>query len=88
MASRTPINGLETANQKETFQSEVFELVFTLFLKRSKTNISQIVKFFSETFRSIRAIRINVPDPQPNAELRLLGQNLQALSSILIPRRL
>jgi hypothetical protein len=30
-ASRTPINGLETANQKETFQSEVFELVFTLF---------------------------------------------------------
>jgi hypothetical protein len=29
--SRTPSNGLETANQKETFQSEVVEFVFTLF---------------------------------------------------------
>jgi hypothetical protein len=31
MASRMPSNGLETANQKETFQSEVVEFVFTLF---------------------------------------------------------
>ena len=29
--SRTPSNGLETANQKETFQSEVVEFIFTLF---------------------------------------------------------
>src|SRR5438477_6093639 len=31
MPSRTPSNGLETANQKETFQSEVVEFIFTLF---------------------------------------------------------
>jgi hypothetical protein len=31
MARRTPSNGLETANQKETFQSEVVIFVFTLF---------------------------------------------------------
>ncbi len=31
MASRTPSNGLVTANQKETFQSEVVEFIFTLF---------------------------------------------------------
>jgi hypothetical protein len=29
--SRTPSNGLDTANQKETFQSEVVEFIFTLF---------------------------------------------------------
>src|SRR4029077_6962724 len=31
MPSRTPSNGLENANQKETFQSEVVEFIFTLF---------------------------------------------------------
>jgi hypothetical protein len=33
MPSRTPSNGLETANQKETFQSDALkvELIFTLF---------------------------------------------------------
>jgi hypothetical protein len=31
MPSRTPSSGLETANQKETFQSEVVEFIFTLF---------------------------------------------------------
>jgi hypothetical protein len=31
MPSRTPSNGLQIANQKETFQSEVVEFIFTLF---------------------------------------------------------
>jgi len=33
MASRTPSNGLVTANQKETFQSDALEVevIFTLF---------------------------------------------------------
>jgi hypothetical protein len=31
MASSTPSNGLDTANQKEMFQSEVVGFVFTLF---------------------------------------------------------
>jgi len=43
MASRTPSNGLVTANQKETFQSDALEveLIFTLFLKHWKIDISQ-----------------------------------------------
>src|SRR5262249_9203572 len=37
MATRTPSNGLETANQKETFQpvSSVVEVVFMLFFQAS-----------------------------------------------------
>jgi len=43
MPSRTPSNGLERANQNETFQSEPWALGFVFilfFLKRSKIDIS------------------------------------------------
>ena len=43
----TPIKGLSTANQKETFQREslVLGVLFMLFLKRSRIDISENVKF-------------------------------------------
>jgi hypothetical protein len=44
MPTRTPSNGLERANQNETFQPEPWAIAFVFmlfFLKRSKVDISQ-----------------------------------------------
>jgi hypothetical protein len=48
MASSTPSNGLETANQKETFQSEVVEFIFTLFSQAFEDRHFTNVKFLSK----------------------------------------
>jgi len=60
-ASRTPINGLETANQKETFQSEVFELVFTLFSQAFED------RHFTDCEISFGNVQIDQDDPDQRA---------------------
>jgi hypothetical protein len=58
---RTPSTGLETANQKQKSQagSLAVGFVFMLFLKRSKIDISQNMKFFWDACSAVGAIRID-----------------------------
>jgi len=55
--SRTPSNGLETANQKETFQSAV-EFVFTLFSQAFEDRHFTKREISFGTLMSVRAIRM------------------------------
>ena len=58
MPSRTPSNGLETANQKETFQSEVVEFIFTLFSKALEDGHFTEREISFETLNEVRRIWI------------------------------
>ena len=58
MPSRTPSNGLETANQKETFQSEVVEFIFTLFSQAFEDGHFTEGEIFFETLYEVRRIWI------------------------------
>ena len=54
--SRTPSNGLETANQKETFQSEVVEFIFTLFSQAFEDGHFTEREISFETLNEVRRI--------------------------------
>ena len=56
--SRTPSNGLETANQKETFQSEVVEFIFTLFSQAFEDGHFTEREISFETLNEVRRIWI------------------------------
>jgi hypothetical protein len=56
MPSRTPSNGLETTNQKETFQSEVVEFIFTLFSQAFEDGHFTERKISFETLNEVRRI--------------------------------
>ena len=58
MASSTPSNGLETANQKETFQSEVVEFIFTLFSQAFEDGHFTEREISFETLNELRRIWI------------------------------
>src|SRR5437016_2583639 len=58
MPSRTPSNGLETANQKETFQSEVVEFIFTLFSQAFEDEHFTEREISFETLNEVRRIWI------------------------------
>jgi hypothetical protein len=57
--SRTPSNGLETANQKETFQSEVVEFIFTLFSQAFESRHFTEREISFETLKEIGTHLIN-----------------------------
>ena len=56
MPSRTPSNGLERANQKETFQSEVVEFIFTLFSQAFEDGHFTEREISFETLNEVRSI--------------------------------
>jgi hypothetical protein len=58
MPSRTPSNGLQTANQKETFQSEVVEFIFTLFSQAFEDGHFTECEISFETLNEVRRIWI------------------------------
>jgi len=68
--SRTPSNGLETANQKETFQSEVVEFVFTLFSQAFEDGHFKKREIFFRTLNEVRRINLD-----RRVRARGLGEN-------------
>jgi len=58
MPSRTPSNGLQTANQKETFQLEVVEFIFTLFSQAFEDGHFTECEISFETLNEVRRIWI------------------------------
>ena len=72
MPNRTPRNGLETANRKETVQATV-DLSSRCFLTRSKIGISRNVKFLSEYFDRNRSNQDPSPVGADHAEALEIG---------------
>jgi hypothetical protein len=68
--SRTPSNGLETANQKETFQSEVVEFVFTLFSQAFEDEHFTKREIFFGMLNEVRGINLD-----RRVRARGLGEN-------------
>ena len=70
MPKRTPSNGLETANQKETFQSEVVEFVFMPFSQAFEDEHFTKREIFFGTLNEVRRI-----DHDRRVRARGLGEN-------------
>jgi hypothetical protein len=66
--SKTPINGLETANQKETFQSEVVEFIFTLFSQAFEDGHFTEREISFETLYEVRRIWISASGLEDSAK--------------------
>src|SRR4029077_18668057 len=68
MPSRTPSNGLENANQKETFQSEVVEFIFTLFSQAFEDGHFTEREISFETLYEVRRIWISASGLEDSAK--------------------